>query len=185
MTQRERELECVIADLTAQARAAWKERDALRAELDALTSMYVHHMDVIAEQADMEELGDFGEYVRTEYRDDPPRKVASPAPSVPDGWLRAVDEALVVTHLGVANVSDTYEVAKRKLDALIGWRTDVATDPAVNGGFKLVPVEPTCAMLNAQKILDGETTYSDPLGPREAGEIYRDMLAAAPKPEVK
>ena len=36
MTQRERELECVIADLTAQARAAEQERDALRAELDAL-----------------------------------------------------------------------------------------------------------------------------------------------------
>ena len=60
------------------------ERDALRAELDELTSMYVHHMDVIAEQADMEELGDFGDYVRIEYRDKPPRKVASPMPSVPD-----------------------------------------------------------------------------------------------------
>lgn len=81
-----------------------KERDALRAELDALTSMYVHHMDVIAEQADMEELGDFGEYVRTEYRDNPPRKVASPTPSVPDeraafeawqregGWKRPEDD---------------------------------------------------------------------------------------------
>ena len=61
------------------------ERDALRAELDELTSMYVHHMDVIAEQADMEELGDFGDYVRIEYRDKPPRKVATPALSVPSG----------------------------------------------------------------------------------------------------
>ena len=64
-----------------------------------------------------------------------------PAPSVPGGWLRAIDEALVVTHLGVANAEDSYEDAKRKLDALIGWHCDVVTDPAVNGGWKLVPVE--------------------------------------------
>ena len=66
---------------------------------------------------------------------------AQPAPSVPDGWLRVIDEALVVTHLGVANADDSYEAAKRKLNELIGWHTDVATDPAVNGGFKLVPAD--------------------------------------------
>ena len=66
---------------------------------------------------------------------------AQPAPSVPDGWLRAIDEALVATHLGVANADDSYEAAKRKLNELIGWHTDVATDPAVNGGFKLVPAD--------------------------------------------
>ena len=59
----------------------------------------------------------------------------------PSGWLRAIDEALIVTHLGVANAEDSYEDAKRKLDALIGWHCDVVTDPAVNGGWKLVPVE--------------------------------------------
>ena len=61
----------------------------------------------------------------------------------PSGWLRAIDEALVVTHLGVANASDTYEQAKAKLDSLLGFHVDIATDPAVNGGWKLVPVEPT------------------------------------------
>ena len=66
---------------------------------------------------------------------------AQPAPSVPDGWIRAIDEALVVAHLGVANASDTYEQAKAKLDSLIGLHVDIATDPAVNGGWKLVPVE--------------------------------------------
>lgn len=66
-----------------------------------------------------------------------------PAPSVPEGWLRAIDEALVVAHIGVANESDTYEQAKSKLDNLIGFHVDVATDPAVNGGWKLVPIEPT------------------------------------------
>jgi len=65
-----------------------------------------------------------------------------PTPSVPDGWLRAIDEALVVAHIGVANENDTHEKAKAKLDNLIGFHVDVATDPAVNGGWKLVPVEP-------------------------------------------
>ena len=64
---------------------------------------------------------------------------AQPAPSVPEGWLRAVDEALVVAHIGVANADDTYEQARAKLDSLIGFHVDVATDPAVNGGYKLVP----------------------------------------------
>ena len=67
---------------------------------------------------------------------------AQPAPSVPDGWIRAIDEALVVTHLGVANASDTYEQAKAKLDSLIGFHVDVAIEPAVNGGWKLVPNVP-------------------------------------------
>jgi hypothetical protein len=64
---------------------------------------------------------------------------AQPAPSIPKGWLRAIDEALVVAHIGVANASDTHEQAKAKLDNLIGFHVDVATDPAVNGGWKLVP----------------------------------------------
>ena len=59
--------------------------------------------------------------------------------SVPESWLRAIDEALVAAHIGVANASDTYEQAKAKLDSLIGFHVDVATDPAVNGGWKLMP----------------------------------------------
>lgn len=70
-----------------------------------------------------------------------------PVPSIPEGWLRAIDEALVVAHVGVANADDTYEQAKVKLDNLIGFHVDVATDPAVNGGWKLVPIEPTTGML--------------------------------------
>ena len=66
-----------------------------------------------------------------------------PAPSIPEGWLRAIDEALVVAHIGVANESDTYEQAKAKLNNLIGFHVDEATDPAVNGGYKLVSVRLT------------------------------------------
>lgn len=67
----------------------------------------------------------------------------------PSGWLRAIDEALVVAHVGVADASDTYEKAKAKLDSLIGFHVDVATDPAVNGGWKLVPRPPTPTMVKA------------------------------------
>ena len=55
---------------------------------------------------------------------------AQPAPSIPDGWLRAIDEALVVAHIGVANASDTYEQAKVKLNNLICFHTDIAADAA-------------------------------------------------------
>lgn len=72
-----------------------------------------------------------------------------PAPSVPDGWLRAIDESLVVANVGVANEIDTYEQAKAKLDSLLGFHVDVATDPAVNGGWKLVPRPPTPTMVKA------------------------------------
>lgn len=53
------------------------------------------------------------------------------------GWMRAIDDALVNAHLGVANHFDTYDSAKAKLDLLIDWHVSVATDPAVNGGYKL------------------------------------------------
>jgi len=57
------------------------------------------------------------------------------------GWMQAIDEALVTTHLGTAEMSDSYDTAKRKLDALINWHVSVATDPRVNGGYKLSPVD--------------------------------------------
>lgn len=55
-----------------------------------------------------------------------------------NGWLRAIDEEMVCTHLGIADTSDSYEVAKEKLNKLIAWHVAVATDLAVNGGFMLV-----------------------------------------------
>ena len=106
----------------------------------------------------------------------------SPAPSVPTGWIRAIDEALVVTYLGVANESDTYEQAKAKLNNLIGFHVDVATDPAVNGGWKLVPIEPTETMVN-----DGSCASTLP-GPHYISEecakqCWEYMLAAVPEPK--
>lgn len=61
------------------------------------------------------------------------------APARVPNWIRAIDEELVSTFIGVANVSDTYKVAKKKLGELIDWHVQVAIDPAVNGGYVLVP----------------------------------------------
>jgi len=104
---------------------------------------------------------------------------AQPAPSVPTGWLRAIDEALVVAHIGVANESDTYEQAKAKLDNLIGFHVDVATDPAVNGGWKLVPTAESRhpgihKMLNALHAVDNTPGASE-------WESYAAFLAATPE----
>ena len=104
---------------------------------------------------------------------------AQPAPSVPEGWLRAIDEALVVAHIGVANASDTYEQAKAKLDSLIGFHVGVATDPAVNGGWKLVPVEPTEKMI--YKVIDERLAALVSGKDHSMLDIYRAMLAAAPE----
>lgn len=90
-----------------------------------------------------------------------------PAP-IPEGWLQAIDEALVVAHIGVANPSDTYEQAKAKLDTLIGLHVDIATDPAVNGGWQLVPIEPTDHMRT-----EGRETYRNDV--RAAAEIRKEM----------
>lgn len=54
------------------------------------------------------------------------------------GWIQAIDEALVVSWVGVADAEDSYEVAKEKLAKLINWHIMVATDPSVNGGYALV-----------------------------------------------
>ncbi len=58
-----------------------------------------------------------------------------------NGWIRAIDEALVRADLGVANECDSYEEAKKKLNDLICWEIDVATDTLANGGYVLVPLD--------------------------------------------
>ena len=97
----------------------------------------------------------------------------------PSGWLRAIDEALVVAHIGTANADDTYAQAKSKLDTLIGLHVDVATDPAVNGGWKLVPTAESRhpgihKMLNALHAVDNTPGASE-------WESYAAFLAAAPE----
>ena len=54
------------------------------------------------------------------------------------GWVRAIDDALVCWHIGVANENDSYYDAKGKLNTLLEMEVQVACDPAVNGGKVLV-----------------------------------------------
>lgn len=97
----------------------------------------------------------------------------------PSGWLRAIDEALIVAHIGMSNVDDTYERAKSKLDSLIRLHADIATDPAVNGGWKLVPTAESRhpgihKMLNALHAVDNTPGASE-------WESYAAFLAATPE----
>ena len=100
--------------------------------------------------------------------------------SVPEGWLRAIDEALVTAHIGVANAHDTYEQAKAKLDNLLGFHVDVVTDPAVNGGWKLMPVEPTKEIYECFSAYDG-SSYSNPFDFDDFRVDYAFAIEAAPE----
>ena len=103
---------------------------------------------------------------------------AQPSPSIPEGWFRAIDEALVSAHVGVASADDTYEQARAKLDSLLGFHVDVATDPAVNGGWQLVPVNPTETFYQCFSAYDG-TSYSNPFDRDEFLKDWRAALAQA------
>lgn len=70
----------------------------------------------------------------------------------PEGWVAAADRELVAAEIGVAKTDDSTDVASAKLRALIDWHVSVATDPAVNGGYVLVPVEPTPGLLMSMAI---------------------------------
>ena len=45
-------------------------------------------------------------------------------------WYRVVDEALVCAHIGVANITDDYATAQKKLNELICWSIQVDRDLA-------------------------------------------------------
>lgn len=48
-------------------------------------------------------------------------------PAKPVGWLRAIDEAMVVHNCGVADPSDDYETAKHKLNTLLCIAQDIGS----------------------------------------------------------
>ena len=98
--------------------------------------------------------------------------------NVSEGWLRAIDNALVVAHIGVADKSDTYEQAKEKLDNLIGFHVDEATDPAVNGGWKPAPSVPDVPAKSLKPVIDWLRNGCDPMKAADELEI---LIAAAPE----
>lgn len=54
-------------------------------------------------------------------------KVYAHPPAASNGWIRAIDEALVCYHLDVANADDNYEVAKDKLNKLLCCVQDIGS----------------------------------------------------------
>ena len=50
--------------------------------------------------------------------------LAAPQPE-PVAWLRVIDEAMVTHHLGVADPTDDYETAKRKMNNLLSHAQDI------------------------------------------------------------
>lgn len=102
-------------------------------------------------------LGTYGKVVEWPELPEPAPKQAEPVESeykrgfsdgmneAPTGdcWVRAVDEAMVGAHLGVADMTDDYGTAKKKLNDLICWHVEVAQESAPKqaepAGYKLVP----------------------------------------------
>ena len=51
-------------------------------------------------------------------------------------WKECIDQELVT----LESTADSFASPKDALKAIIDWHVAIATDPAVNGGFMLVPV---------------------------------------------
>ncbi|MCO8251154.1 hypothetical protein [Comamonas thiooxydans] len=95
---------------------------------------------------------------------------ATPAADAPANvWQQVIDEELVSAHLGVANNNAMRDEAKWATHELICWHIDVATNPAVNGGKILAPVE----LLN--RVLDSEAVEAM----SDASDELRALLATA------
>lgn len=69
------------------------------------------------------------------------------------GWVRAADQEMICSHIGVASKGDSYELAREKLASLIEWNVQVATDPSVNGGKMLVPIDLLCKVVRGDPSL--------------------------------
>lgn len=82
-----------------------------------------------------------GQAVAVTRQDDEGRSLSVIAELGPSaGWAAAADRELVAAELGVAKIDDSMDAATAKLRELIDWHVSAATDPAVNGGYVLVPV---------------------------------------------
>ena len=194
-TERMRLAACGVVALANTTDSAAKARDMRpeywSASCEDVARIVDQNIELRAKIARMEQQAPVGKFIRHPsnglweqdgYGDNPdanplyalPGAQSQPTASVPGGWLRAIDEALVVAHVGVANESDTYEQAKAKLDSLIGFHVDVATDPAVNGGWKLAPIVSTDEMDRAGA--DHTDGYLS-----TAQMVWDAMLATAPK----
>lgn len=99
-------------------------------------------------------------------------KLPAPQPQqISDEWKQAIDYELVT----FGTTADSYSSPKEAINVLIDCNVSLATDPKVNGGYMLLPIEPTDKMLGAAlRHIDGMASMPS---------AYKAMLEAAP--EVK
>ena len=90
-------------------------------------------------------------------------------------WKRALDNELVLWGK-LTPEEATFKEAMDTLRTLLLITQSLATDPLVNGGYVLVPVEPTEAMINA-----GWLECNDPIP--VVTDVYNAMIKAAQEEE--
>ena len=84
------------------------------------------------------------------------------------GWIRAIDEAMVTHHLGVADIADDYEAAKKKLNTLLCLNQDIGEYFSAKAPTPSVP--------------DGDLSEARRIVEQQRGEIERlrnDLSGAA------
>ena len=89
-----------------------------------------------------------------------------------DVWKQALDYELLTWDMATPK-NATFEQALKKLRILLNITQSVAVDPSVNGGYVLVPVEPTEKMIKA----------GDALWDHHCTSIYEAMIQAEKEKE--
>lgn len=115
----------------------------------------------------------------TEYEPDPREKAlaqaAWDAANKTNVWKRALDNELVLWGK-LTPEEATFKEAMDTLRTLLLTTQSVATDPLVNGGYVLVPVEPTEKMVEAGLMFHTQFDSSVP-------RVYRAMIQALQEKE--
>lgn len=96
-------------------------------------------------------------------------------------WLQAIDEVMVILHLGVVNPSDSFEVAYKKLAELIQLEIQIACDPAVNGGMTLVPMAFVRAVHELNDYLEANFGYNSVGADSQLHRQIKEHLPPCPK----
>src|SRR5690606_17960828 len=78
-------------------------------------------------------------------------------------WHLAVDHERVTAHAGIGAEGVTREEAAKQLGELIDWHVKVATDPAVNGGFRLMPMQQGGGEVVAWGVFGKSAEYPKPV----------------------
>ena len=102
------------------------------------------------------------------------------------GWVEAADVEMTLAHIGVADESDDYDTASKKLRELIQWHVDVATDHRVNGGLVQVPLQATDEMVVAgyKALMEWDARTGDDYGMHQIWEAMLSAASISPQPTM-